>query len=162
MPLPRGFKLDADSRTRLGSQLIRLAHRYDRALTEKLARFKLAPSHYEILKLLYAAPDYSLSHSQLAAAMGITLPSITLAVRKLGAMRMLGQQRATDRRTRLVSLTVKGAEFLAPLYDSVETFAAELFSAVPDKSATQVNGAIQALLTRLTAMQGTAAASTPR
>lgn len=162
MALPRNFKLDADGRARLGSQLIRLAHRYDRALTERLARFKLAPSHYEILKLLYAAPDYSLSHSQLAEAMGITLPSITLAVRKLGALRLVGQQRATDRRTRLVSLSVKGAEFLAPLYDSVEAFAAELFSAVPDKSAAHVNSAIQALLTRLTAMQATDTASVPR
>ncbi|MBX3473212.1 MAG: hypothetical protein KF754_02435 [Planctomycetes bacterium] len=153
MPLPRGFKLDADSRTRLGSQLIRLAHRYDRALAERLARFKLAPTHYEILKLLYAAPDYSLSHSQLAEAMGITLPSITLAVRKLGAMRMIGQQRATDRRTRLVSLSVKGAEFLAPLYDEVESFTAQLFAAVPEKGAAPFLAAIQALLARLTAMQ---------
>ncbi len=156
MPLPRGFKLDADSRARLGSQLIRLAHRYDRALTEKLARFKLAPSHYEILKLLYAAPDYSLSHSQLAAAMGITLPSITLAVRKLGAMRLVGQQRATDRRTRLVSLTVKGAEFLAPLYDTTETFAGALFGALPEKNVKQVEASILALLSRLTALQETA------
>lgn len=158
MPLPRNFKLDADGRARLGSQLVRLAHRYDRALAERLARFKLAPSHYEILKLLYAAPDYSLSHSQLAAAMGITLPSITLAVRKLGAMRLLGQQRAADRRTRLVSLSVKGAEFLAPLYDEVESFATELFGALPEKQAAQVNTAIQALLARLSALEDAAAA----
>lgn len=156
MALPRNFRLDADGRARLGSQLIRLAHRYDRALSERLAKFKLAPSHYEILKLLYAAPDYSLSHSQLAQSMGITLPSITLAVRKLGAMRLVGQQRATDRRTRLVSLSVKGAEFLAPLYDQVEAFASGLFSAIGEKQSAQVDAAIQALLVRLSAMQDSA------
>jgi DNA-binding MarR family transcriptional regulator len=153
VPLPRHFKLDADGRARLGSQLIRLAHRYDRALAERLARFKLSPTHYEILKLLYAAPDYSLSHSQLADAMGVTLPSITLAVRKLGVMRLIGQQRAQDRRRRLVSLTVKGAEFLAPLYDTVEQFAADLFGAVPDKQAGQVGATIAALLARLSALE---------
>lgn len=153
MGLPRAFKLDTDGQARLGSQLLRLAHRFDRALTERLARFKLAPTHYEILKTLYAAPDYSLGHTQLAQAMGITLSSITLAVRKLGAMRLVGQQRGTDRRQRVVSLTVKGAEFLAPLYDTTEEFAHELFSALPEKSARQVEAAIQALLARLSAMQ---------
>ncbi len=153
MGLPRAFKLKTEGQARLGSQLLRLAHRFDRALTERLARFKLAPTHYEILKTLYAAPDYSLGHTQLATAMGITLPSITLAVRKLGAMRLIGQQRGTDRRRRVVSLTVKGAEFLAPLYDTTEEFATALFSALPEKSARQVEAAIQAVLARLSAMQ---------
>jgi len=158
MGLPRAFKLDSQGQARLGSQLLRLAHRFDRALTERLARFRLAPTHYEILKTLYAAPDYSLGHTQLAQALGITLPSITLAVRKLGAMRLIGQQRGTDRRQRVVSLTVKGAEFLAPLYDTTEEFATALFSALPDKAAKQVETSIQSLLARLSALQDKAQA----
>lgn len=156
MAMPRSFKMDADQRARLGTQMLRLAHRYDRALNEKLARFSLAPTHYEILKLLYAAPDYTLSHSQLADAMGVTLPSITLAVRKLGAMRLIGQQRADDRRRRLVSLSVKGAEFLGPLYDATESFAGALFGALPEKGAGQVEAAVHTLLARLSAMQDAA------
>lgn len=157
MALPRSFKLDADKRARLGTQLLRLARRYDRALNERLAPFHLAPSHYEILKLLYAAPDYSRTHSELAAAMGVTLPSITLAVQKLGALKMIGEQRGEDRRRRVVSLTVKGAEFLGPLYDVHERFAEGLFSAIPEKSATAVESAIEALLVRLTALEAPAA-----
>ena len=38
MALPRNFKLTADHRARLGSQLLRLAKRYERAFTERLAR----------------------------------------------------------------------------------------------------------------------------
>lgn len=153
MPLPRAITTDRNDRSRLGLQLLRLAHRYDRALCGRLARFGLSPTHYEILKLLYAAPDYSLSHSQLAQATGITLPSITLAVRKLCAMRMIGQQRAEDRRCRIVTLSVKGAEFLAPLYDTTESFSGELFGALPGKGAVQMETAIRSLLAQLSAMQ---------
>lgn len=153
MAIPQVPKLDSDSRERLGTQMLRLAHRYDRALGERLARFGLAPTHYGLLRQLYAAPDYTLSHSELAQALGLTLPSITLAVRKLSAMRLIGAQRAEDRRRRLVSLSVKGAEFLAPLYDTTEAFASQLFSALPDKGARHVEGAVRALLTRLGAMQ---------
>jgi len=159
MALPRNFKLSADQRARLGSQLLRLAKRYDRALTERLARWRLAPTHYEILKVLYAAPDYSLTHSQLAAAMGVTLPSITLAVRKLGALKLLGNQRGQDRRSRIVSLSVKGAELLAQLYESYEAFAEDLFTSIPDKSAEHLQAAIQSLLSRLSAMEETRHAS---
>lgn len=155
MALPRNFKLTADKRTRLGSQLLRLAKRYDRALTERLARWNLSPTHYEMLKVLYAAPDYSLTHSQLAEAMGITLPSITLAVKKLSALRLVGHQRGEDRRSRIVSLSVKGAESLSVLYESYEGFAEDLFSAISDKSATQVESAITKLLSRLSAMEET-------
>lgn len=162
MALPRGFKLDVDGRTRLGSQLIRLAHRYDRALGEQLARFKIAPNHYEILKLLYAAPEYTLGHSQIAAALGVTLPSVTLAVRKLGAMKLLAGQRGSDRRTRLVSLTVKGAEFLAPLYDRTEQFAESVFSAIDESRARHIEAGIRALLARLSAIEETAEHSTAK
>lgn len=157
MALPRSFTLDADKRARLGTQFLRLARRYDRALNERLAPFHLAPTHYEILKLLYAAPEYSRTHSELAAAMGVTLPSITLAVHKLGALKLIGEQRGEDRRRRVVSLTVKGAEFLGPLYDAHERFAEALFSAIPEKSAHAVEGAIEALLVRLTALEAPAA-----
>jgi DNA-binding MarR family transcriptional regulator len=153
MALPRNFKLTADKRARLGSQLLRLAKRYDRALNERLARWQLAPTHYEILKLLYAAPDYSLTHSQIADAMGVTLPSITLAVRKLGALKLLGNQRGEDRRSRIVSLSVKGAELLSVLYESYESFAEDLFTALPDKQADQLEASISALLSRLSAME---------
>ncbi len=156
MALPHGMKINGDGKARLGAQMLRLAHRYDRALGERLARFGLAPTHYEILRQLYAAQDYTLSHSQLAQATGLTLPSITLAVRKLGAMRLIGQQRGEDRRQRLVSLSVKGAEFLAPLYDATEEFAGSLFGALPEKGALQVESAIRALLARLGAMQDAA------
>lgn len=153
MALPRNFKLTADKRARLGTQLLRLAKRYDRALTERLARWKLSPTHYEILKVLYAAPDYSLTHSQLAEAMGVTLPSITLAVRKLGALKLIGHQRGEDRRARIVSLSVKGAETLSVLYESYEGFAEDLFSAISDKSASQLEKSINKLLSRLSALE---------
>lgn len=153
MALPRNFKLTADKRTRLGTQLLRLAKRYDRALSERLSQWKLSPTHYEILKVLYAAPDYSLTHSQLAEAMGVTLPSITLAVRKLGALKLIGHQRGEDRRARIVSLSVKGAELLSVLYESYEGFAEDLFNAIPDKSADQLEKSIAKLLSRLSAME---------
>ena len=153
MPLPRNFKLTADKRARLGTQLLRLAKRYDRALTERLARWKLAPTHYEILKILYAAPDYALTHSELGKAMGVTLPSITLAVRKLGTLKLVGTQRGTDKRSRIVSLSVKGAELLSILYETYEAFAEDLFTAVSDKSAKQMEDAIGSLLSRLAAME---------
>jgi DNA-binding MarR family transcriptional regulator len=153
MPLPRKLKLDSDYRARLGGQLIRLANRYDRALSERLADWRLSPTHYEMLKLLYSSPDYSRSHSQLAEAMGVTLPSITLAVKKLGALRMLGSQRGADRRCRIVTLTVKGAETLALLFDRYEQFAGALFAAVSDDSAHTIDKAIQRLLSRLTELE---------
>lgn len=153
MALPRNFKLTADKRARLGTQLLRLAKRYERALSDRLARWKLSPTHYEILKVLYAAPDYALTHSQLAESMGVTLPSITLAVRKLGALKLVGQQRGQDRRSRIVSLSVKGAELLSMLYETYEAFAEDLFTAVPDKSAAQLEDAITGLLSRLSAME---------
>ena len=153
MALPRNFKLTADKRARLGTQLLRLAKRYDRALSERLARWKLSPTHYEILKVLYAAPDYSLTHSQLAEAQGVTLPSITLAVRKLGALKLIGHQRGEDRRARIVSLSIKGAELLSVLYESYEGFAEDLFNAIPDKSADQLEKSIAKLLSRLSAME---------
>lgn len=153
MALPRNFKLTADKRARLGTQLLRLAKRYERALSDRLARWKLSPTHYEILKVLYAAPDYALTHSQLAESMGVTLPSITLAVRKLGALKLVGQQRGQDRRSRIVSLSVKGAELLSMLYETYEAFAEDLFTAVPDKSAAQLEDAITSLLSRLSAME---------
>ncbi|MBZ0136612.1 MAG: MarR family transcriptional regulator [Planctomycetes bacterium] len=159
MPLPRNFKLTADKRTRLGTQLLRLAKRYDRALGERLSRWQLSPTHYEILKVLYAAPDYSLTHSQLAEAMGVTLPSITLAVRKLGALKLVGAQRAKDRRSRIVSLGVKGAELLSVLYESYEGFAEDLFNAIPDKSADKLDAVITRLLSRLSAMEDARVAS---
>lgn len=153
MPLPRSFKLNADKRTRLGLQLMRLAKRYDRALSERLSKWRLSPTHYEILKVLYAAPDYSMTHSQLAHAMGVTLPSITLAVKKLGALKLVGHHRGEDRRARIVSLSVKGAEQLSVLYEEFEGFAADLFTAIPDKSAANVEKSVTRLLSRLTAME---------
>lgn len=153
MAMPRNFKLTADKRARLGTQLLRLAKRYDRALNDRLSRWQLSTTHYEILKVLYAAPDYSLTHSQLAAAMGVTLPSITLAVRKLGAMRLIGAQRGTDRRSRIVTLSVKGAELLSMLYEACEGFAEDLFAAIPDKAAADVEAAITRLLSRLSSME---------
>lgn len=159
MALPRNFKLTADKRTRLGSQLLRLAKRYERALTERLARWKLSPTHYEILKVLYAAPDYSLTHTQLADAMGITLPSITLAVKKLSALRLVGHQRGEDRRSRIVSLSVKGAETLSILYETYEGFAEDLFSVIPNASAESVQKTIAKLLSRLSALEESRQAS---
>lgn len=153
MPLPRNLRLNNDVRSRLGGQLLRLAHRYDRALSERLARWHLAPTHYELLKLLYAAPDYSLTHSQVAQAMGITLPSVTLAARKLGALRLVGAQRGNDRRCRVLTLTVKGAEMLGQLYDAHEYFSEALFSSIPDAGTAQLDRAIQRLLARLTELE---------
>lgn len=159
MPLPRNFKLDADKRTRLGLQLMRLAKRYDRALSDRLAKWKLSPTHYEILKILYAADDYAMTHSQLAKAMGVTPPSITLAVRKLGALRLIGHQRGEDRRSRIVSLSIKGAETLSILYEEFEGFAEDLFTSISDKSATSLETSVKKLLSRLTAMEETRQAS---
>ena len=159
MPLPRNFKLDADKRTRLGLQLMRLAKRYDRALTERLTKWKLSPTHYEILKILYAADDYSMTHTQLANAMGVTLPSITLAVKKLGALKLVGHQRGADRRARIVSLAVKGAELLSVLYEEYEGFAEDLFTAISDKSASNLEKSVTRLLSRLTAMEESRQAS---
>ncbi len=153
MALPRTLKLDADSKSRLGTQLIRLSHRYERALAERLSRWGLAPTHYELLKLLYAAPDYSATHSAIARAMGVTLPSVTLAVRKLGGLKLIGGQRGTDRRQRVVSLSVKGAEFLAQLFDAHEGFTVELFDALNDHGAAALEKNIQRLLARLSAME---------
>jgi MarR family transcriptional regulator, lower aerobic nicotinate degradation pathway regulator len=155
MPLPTTLKLNADKRSRLGGQLLRLAKRYDRELQERLSRWNLAPTHYEILKLLYAAPDYSMSHSQLAQGLGVTLPSVTLAIRKLGAMKMVGSQRGEDRRRRLVTLSVKGAETLALLYDEYERFAEELFSSIDDRKANSLERTIGRLLSRLSELQDT-------
>ncbi|MHC4839550.1 MAG: MarR family winged helix-turn-helix transcriptional regulator [Planctomycetota bacterium] len=153
MPLPKNFKLDADKRTRLGGQLLRLAHRYDRALAERLKHWNLSPSHYEILKLLYAAEDYSLRHKDISQALGVTLPSVTLAIRKLGSMKLVGRQKGEDKRERIVSLTVKGAEYLGELYDSHEGFAEDLFTAISAKSATNLGSSIGKLLTRLTVLE---------
>ncbi|MCF6229114.1 MAG: hypothetical protein L3J82_10755 [Planctomycetes bacterium] len=152
MPLPTNFKLDADKRARLGGQLLRLAHRYDRALADRLKRWNLSPSHYEILKLLYAAEDYSLRHKDISIALGVTLPSVTLAVRKLGSMKLVGRQTGEDKRERIVSLTVKGAEYLAELYDTHEGFAEDLFTAIGEKSVRNLESSIGKLLMRLTAM----------
>jgi DNA-binding MarR family transcriptional regulator len=159
MALPRNFRLDADQRARLGTQLLRLSHRYERALQDRLARWRLAATHYETLKLLYSAPDYSLTHSELAARLGVTLPSITLAVKKLMALRLLGQQRGEDRRRRVVTLTVKGAELLAPLYDELERFAEEVFQAIPEQGAAKVEAAIARLLSRLSELEDARAAA---
>ena len=153
MPLPRNFRLDADAKARLGTQLLRLAKRYDRALSERLSRWSLAPTHYEILKLLYAAEDYSLSHSQVADALGVTLPSVTLAVKKLCALKLVGRRRGRDRRERIVTLAVKGAEFLAILYQEYESFAEDLFTSIPDRAAKNLDRTIASLLSRLSALQ---------
>jgi DNA-binding MarR family transcriptional regulator len=153
MALPRNLRLTADNRTRVGSQLLRLANRYDRALSERLSRWRLSPSHYELLKLLYTAPDYSLTHTQLADATGVTLPSITLAVKKLGAMRLVGSQRGEDRRSRIATLSVKGAETLALLYDQYEQFAELLFTSVGDAGSKGLEKAIQRLLSRLSELE---------
>lgn len=159
MPLPARKTMSIDRRARLGGQLIRLANRYDRALSERLARWNLAPTHYEILKALYAAPDYSLTHSRLAEAAGVTLPSITLAVRKLGAMRMIGAQRGEDRRSRIATLTVKGAETLALLFDQHEKFAEAVFTSLNHSGADNLEKSIQRLLSRLTEIGDQAVAS---
>ena len=152
MPLPRNFTLNTQEKTRLGSQLLRLAKRYDRALEERLAPWHLGPTHYEILKLLYAAPDYSLRHGQLAAALGITLPSITVAVRKLTGLGLMGQRRGIDRRERIATLSVKGAEMLSTLYESNEGFAESVFSSVDDKDAKGLARVLTSLLARLSAL----------
>lgn len=157
MPLPRNFRLDADKRARLGSQLLRLAKRYERALSERLSPWGLSSTHYEILKYLYAAPDYSMTHSRIAEAAGITQPSVTLAMRKLAAAGLVGHRRGEDRRQRVASLSVKGAEVLALLYDANEGFAEDLFSALPDKTAEKVGEAIAALLGRLQSLEENAA-----
>ncbi|MDC1142229.1 MarR family transcriptional regulator [Planctomycetota bacterium] len=153
MPLPKNFKLDADKRARLGGQLLRLAHRYDRALADRLKRWNLSPTHYEILKLLYAAEDYSMRHKEIAQALGVTLPSVTLAIRKLGSMKLIGRQKGEDKRERIVSLTVKGAEYLGDLYDTHEGFAEDLFTAISDKSSKNLQASIGKLLTRLTVLE---------
>jgi DNA-binding MarR family transcriptional regulator len=161
MALPRNLKFSSDRRARLGGQLLRLAKRYDKELAERLAPFRLAPTHYEILKLLYAAPDYSLSNSRLAEALGVTLPSITLAVKKLSTLKMVGSQRGEDRRERVVTLTVKGAEMLALLYDRYEQFAEDLFGAIDEKQAASLERSIGRLLSRLTEMQDQGTALVP-
>lgn len=158
MPLPRNFTLNAHEKTRLGTQLLRLAKRYDRALEERLAPWHLGPTHYEILKLLYAAPDYSLRHGQLAQALGITLPSITVAIRKLTGLGLMGQRRGIDRRERIATLSVKGAEMLSQLYESNEGFAESVFSSVDDKEAKGLARVLTALLARLSALGDTKAA----
>lgn len=158
MPLPRNFTLNAHEKARLGSQLLRLAKRYDRALEERLAPWHLGPTHYEILKLLYAAPDYSLRHGQLAQALGITLPSITVAIRKLTGLGLMGQRRGIDRRERIATLSVKGAEMLSQLYESNEGFAESVFSSVDDKEAKGLARVLTALLARLSALGDTKAA----
>lgn len=158
MPLPRNFTLSNDNRSRLGAQLLRLAKRYDRALEERLAPWHLGPSHYEILKLLYAAPDYSLRHSQLAQSLGITLPSVTVAVRKLTGLGLIGQRRGIDRRERLATLAVKGAEMLTNLYESNEGFAESVFSSVDDKDAKGLQKVLTTLLARLSALEDRTAA----
>lgn len=158
MPLPRNFALSTDDKSRLGSQLLRLAKRYDRALEERLAPWHLGPTHYEILKLLYAAPDYALRHGQLAESLGITLPSITVAVRKLTSLGLIGQRRGIDRRERIASLSVKGAEMLSNLYESNEGFAASVFSSVDDKEAKGLHKVLTALLARLSALEDRLAA----
>lgn len=158
MPLPRNFTLNAPEKARLGSQLLRLAKRYDRALEERLAPWHLGPTHYEILKLLYAAPDYSLRHGQLAQALGITLPSITVAIRKLTGLGLIGQRRGIDRRERIATLSVKGAEILSHLYESNEGFAESVFSSVDDKEARGLARALTTLLARLSALGESAAA----
>jgi DNA-binding MarR family transcriptional regulator len=162
MALPRNLKIGADRKARLGGQLLRLAKRYDKELAERLAPFRLAPTHYEILKLLYAAPDYSLSNSRVAEALGVTLPSITLAVKKLSALRLVGSQRGEDRRERIVTLSVKGAEMLALLYDRYEQFAEDLFSAIDEKKAAALEQSVARLLSRLTEMQDREVASVPQ
>lgn len=158
MPLPRNFSLSADYKTRFGAQLLRLAKRYDRALEERLAPWHLGPTHYEILKLLYAAPDYSMRHTHLAEQLGITLPSVTVAVRKLCALGLIGQRRGHDRRERLASLSVKGAEMLSHLYESNEGFAESVFSCMDDKDARGLQRVLTTLLARLGALQDRAAA----
>jgi DNA-binding MarR family transcriptional regulator len=153
MPHVAARKLSSDHRARLGGQLLRLANRYDRALNERLARWRLSATHYEMLKALYAAPDYSLTHSRLAELTGVTLPSITLAVKKLGAMRLVGSQRGEDRRSRIATLSVKGAETLAALYDEFERFAEDVFTTIDDNAARATEKAILKLLARLTAIE---------
>ncbi|MBP9891130.1 MAG: hypothetical protein KBG84_04435 [Planctomycetes bacterium] len=152
MPLPRNFTLSTDEKSRLGAQLLRLAKRYDRALEERLSPWHLGPTHYEILKLLYAAQDYSLRHGQLAEALGITLPSITVAVRKLTGLGLMGQRRGIDRRERIATLSVKGAEMLSTLYESNEGFADSVFSSVDDKDAKGLARVLTSLLARLSAL----------
>ena len=158
MPLPRNFALNTHEKARLGAQLLRLAKRYDRALEERLAPWHLGPTHYEILKLLYAAPDYSLRHGQLAEALGITLPSITVAVRKLTGLGLMGQRRGLDRRERFATLSVKGAEMLSQLYESNEGFAESVFSSVDDKDARGLARVLTSLLARLSALGDVTAA----
>jgi DNA-binding MarR family transcriptional regulator len=158
MPLPRNLVLNTQEKTRLGSQLLRLAKRYDRALEERLAPWHLGPTHYEILKLLYAAPDYSLRHGKLAEALGITMPSITVAIRKLSGLGLMGQRRGLDRRERIATLSVKGAEMLSALYESNEGFAESVFSSVDDKEAKGLSRVLTALLARLSALGDRAAA----
>jgi DNA-binding MarR family transcriptional regulator len=150
MPLPRNLTLSNDERSRLGSQLLRLARRFERALEVKLAPWHMAPSHYEILKLLYAAPDYALRHGALAQALGITLPSVTVAVRKLTSLGLVAQRLGQDRREHYATLSVKGAELLSHLYDASESFANEVFSAIAEKDARGMDRIISALLARLT------------
>ncbi|MCC6574567.1 MAG: MarR family transcriptional regulator [Planctomycetes bacterium] len=153
MALPGKLRLQGDDRVRLGAQLLRLAHRYDRALELKLAPSGLAPTHFEVLKLLYAAPEYSLRHSELARALGITLPSVTVAIRKLSGAGLIGQRRGSDKRERIASLTVRGAEILATLFDASEDFALNLFGAIAEKEAKSVERGVQALLARLSALE---------
>jgi DNA-binding MarR family transcriptional regulator len=153
MPLPRNFKLDADERARLGGLLLRLSRRYERALEERLKRFRIGPTHYELLKLLYAAADYSLTHSELAQALGITLPSVSTAAKKLSAMGLIAHRKGKDRRERIATLSVKGAEQLAPLYDANEGFAEDLFTAIDEKDARHLERAVTALLARLAALE---------
>ncbi len=152
MPLPTKIHHQSDDRVRLGSQLLRLAHRYDRALQCRIAPSGLAPTHFEILKLLYAAPDYSLQHGELARLLGVTLPSVTVAVRKLSGAGLVGQRRGDDRRRRIAALTVKGAEILGVLFDRCEDFAVQLFSALNEKDTRLIERAVGALLTRLSAL----------
>lgn len=155
MRLAGNLKLQSDNRVRLGGQLLRLAHRYDRALNSRLAPSGLAPTHFETLKLLYSAPDYSQRHSELARALGITLPSITVAIQKLSRAGLVGQRRGDDARQRIATLTVKGAEILGALFDKSEAFGAELFTSIGEKEARAVERAIVALLARLSALEDT-------
>lgn len=152
MALPRNLKIDDTAKARVGARLIRLARQYERALSEKLAPWKLAPTHLEVLKFLYTAPDYSATHSQIADATGITLPSVTLAVRKLAALKLVGRDRGSDRRQRIVTLGVKGAEQLGMLYDITSDLSESVFGDLSDADARKLERIADKLLARFIAL----------
>jgi DNA-binding MarR family transcriptional regulator len=74
-----------------------------------LARFGLTAAR---LDMLYAIAHGGSFQNTLRRKLGVTAPVVSRMLKSLEALGLVRRQRASDRRTRLVSLTVKGARRL--------------------------------------------------